>query len=57
MQNKKLVLKEICNITIFIILTLKVLQKFIYLGFVERQKFQIVFIYLFIFHQSWQRQT
>ena len=57
MQNKKLVLKEICNITIFIILTLKVLQKFIYLGFVERQKFQIVFIYLFIFHQSWHRQT
>ena len=39
--KQKIVLKEIYNITIYYNIS-KVLEKFIYLGFVERPKFQIV---------------
>ena len=41
--NQKMVLKEIYNIKIFIILTLKVPQKLIF--FLERPKFQIVIFF------------
>ena len=42
--KQKIVLKEIYNITIYYNIS-KVLEKFIYLGFVERPKFQIVIFF------------
>ena len=45
LYNTKIVLQETCNITTFIILTFKVLQKFIFLDFIERLKFHVVIFF------------
>ena len=45
LYKTKIVLKETCNIATFIILTLKVPSKFIFLDFLERPKFQIVIFF------------